>query len=111
MNKNNMQKMRDCKIPNIISRKALACQFPKDEKHLYCILTFLNLDIFNRILKAINHTANNSANYLKKLSIIFDEQHFNKINKIVKKILTNKDTSSDLKQIDKIFQKIYQLHD
>jgi len=85
--------------------------FPKDEKHLYYILAFLNSDVCNRILKVINHTANNSANYLKKLPIIFNEQYFDEINEIVNRILVNKDTSSGLKQIDKIFGDIYQLHD
>ena len=85
--------------------------FPKDEKHLYYILAFLNSDICNSILKVINHTANNSANYLKKIPIIFDEQYFDEINGRVKKILANKDTFSGLKQIDKIFRNIYKLHD
>ena len=84
--------------------------FPKDEKHLYYILAFLNSDVCNRILKVINHTANNSANYLKKLPIIFDEQHYDEINETVKKILVGRELSSGLKQIDKIFEKIYQLH-
>lgn len=84
--------------------------FPKDEKHLYYILAFLNSDVCTCILKVINHTANNSANYLKKLPIIFDEQYFDEIDGIVKKILSNKDASPGLKQINKIFQNIYQLH-
>jgi len=57
----------------------------------------------------INHTANNSANHLKKLPITFDEQYFEEIAETVKKILADKDTSSGLKQIDKIFRNIYQL--
>lgn len=85
--------------------------FPKDEKHLYYILAFLNSDVCNRILKVINHTANNSANYLKKLPIIFDEQYFEEVTEIVKKILADKDASSGLRQIDKIFGNIYQLYD
>jgi len=83
--------------------------FPKDEKHLHYLLAFLNSDACNRILKVINHTANNSANYLKKLPIILDEQYFEEITKIVKNILASKDITSGLRQIDKIFGNIYQL--
>ncbi len=84
--------------------------FPKDEKHLYYILAFLNSDICNSILKVINHTANNSANYLKKLPIIIDEKYFNTINRLVKKILSDENAiSENTKKINELFKEIYQI--
>ena len=83
--------------------------FPKDETHLCYILAFLNSDVCNRILKVINHTTNNSANYLKKLPIIFDEQYFDVITRVVENILAGKDIASGLKQIDNFFENIYQV--
>jgi len=85
--------------------------FPKEEKNTYYILAFLNSDICNRILKVINHTANNSANYLKKLPVIIDEKYFEEINKLVENIFQKeKDIESTLKRIDEIFNIIYDIN-
>lgn len=84
--------------------------FPKEEKNLFYLLAFFNSEVCNRILKIINHTANNSANYLKKLPIIIDEKYFNEINKIVKNVFEGNDMGNSLKKIDEIFNTIYQIN-
>ena len=83
--------------------------FPKDKRHLYYLLAFLNSMTCNRILATINHTTNNSANYLKKLPIIIDERYFEKITEMAKAILLDKNNTAALKQIDLTFKKIYQV--
>ncbi len=83
--------------------------FPKDEKHLLYILAFLNSEVCNRILKVINHTANNSANYLKKLPIIIEDDYFQEINNLVTVILIGGDTHAGLKRMDEIFNAIYEI--
>jgi tRNA1(Val) A37 N6-methylase TrmN6 len=83
--------------------------FPKEEKNLYYLLAFLNSDVCNRILKVINHTANNSANYLKKLPVIIDEKYFDEVNEIVENIFQDGDVESPLERIDEIFNIIYQI--
>ena len=85
--------------------------FPKDEKNSYYLLAFLNSDVCNRILKVINHTANNSANYLKKLPVIIDKKYFEEINNLVKNIFQKEgDIESTLKRIDEIFNIIYDIN-
>lgn len=84
--------------------------FPKEEKNLFYLLAFFNSEICNRILKIINHTANNSANYLKKLPIIVDGKYFNEINKIVKKVFEGGDMGNSIERIDEIFNTIYQIN-
>jgi hypothetical protein len=45
--------------------------FPHDERLLTYILAFLNTRLASELLREINPTANNSANYLKRLPIPF----------------------------------------
>ena len=44
--------------------------FPKDRKYLYYLLAFFNSPTCNKLIRTINPSANNSANYLKKLPIL-----------------------------------------
>lgn len=43
--------------------------FPKDDEHLLYLLGFLNTKLSTLLLREINPTANNSANYLKRLPV------------------------------------------
>lgn len=83
--------------------------FPKSGKNLYYLLAFLNSGVCDRILKAVNHTTNNSANYLKKLPLILDEKFFDEITTLSKKILVNENVTLNLGKIDEIFGNIYNL--
>ena len=44
--------------------------FPKDERLLMYLLGFLNTELATKLLRQINPTANNSANYLKRIPIV-----------------------------------------
>jgi hypothetical protein len=84
--------------------------FPKEKQYLNYILAFLNSEICTKILKVINHTANNSANYLKKLPIIIDVEAKDKINKMIAKYLDKRLTSQDsIKRINEIFNNLYKV--
>jgi len=81
--------------------------FPKDPKHLYYILAFLNSDICSQLLRIINHTANNSANYLKKLPIILDNGSFKEIDKIFNGFWESKNVVETLGKVNKVFNMLY----
>ena len=83
--------------------------FPKQKEHLYYLLAFLNSDVCNHLIKAINHTANNSANYLKKIPIIISPEYIDEVNRFVRDILENKNTHSSVKQINTIFNRLYSI--
>lgn len=44
--------------------------FPKDAAWIYYLLAFFNSPTCNRLIRAINPSANNSANYIKKIPFI-----------------------------------------
>lgn len=44
--------------------------FPKDEKWIYYLLALFNSPTYNRLIRTINSSANNSANYIKKIPFI-----------------------------------------
>ncbi|MDL2212016.1 Eco57I restriction-modification methylase domain-containing protein [Erysipelotrichaceae bacterium OttesenSCG-928-M19] len=78
--------------------------FPKDEKYILYILAFLNSEIANQYIHMINPTANNSANYLKKLPIyIPNEEELNNVNKWVSHIIIKKDYNFFQKEINFFF--------
>ena len=83
--------------------------FPKEKKHLNYILAFLNSDVCNRMTKVINHTANNSANYLKKLPIILDNKKIEEIDKIMETYFSTKDEMSTANRINSIFSELYEI--
>lgn len=105
--------VRSSKIHAFLLKKRLFDQsivgiFPKGDKHLNYLLAFLNSDVCSRILNVINHTANNSANYLKKLPVIFDQSTAENINKIVDDLKKEKiELEQALTEINLLFAKLY----
>jgi adenine-specific DNA-methyltransferase len=86
--------------------------FPKEEKHLNYILAFLNSEVCTKILKVINHTANNSANYLKRLPIVLESNAITEIHCIICEYLGEKEGTPlpyTLNRIDKIFNELYRI--
>jgi len=83
--------------------------FPKETIYWNYLLAFLNSDICSRILNVINHTANNSANYLKKLPIIYRYEVAEKIDHLLKDFRVSKQTEVAIKRINSIFNSLYKL--
>lgn len=44
--------------------------FPHDEDHIHFLLGFLNTELAWRLIRNINPTANNSANYIKRIPVV-----------------------------------------
>jgi hypothetical protein len=81
--------------------------FPKEEAYLNYLLAFLNSDICGKMLSAINHTANNSANYLKKLPIMINGSALAMINHYMEICFRTKATEKTLQDINSIFNSLY----
>lgn len=106
--------VKSAKIHAILLKKRLFDQsivgvFPKDKKYQNYLLAFLNSDACSRLVKIINHTANNSANYLKRLPIIIEEKSLKEINSLVKEMLGGDNLEPGLVEINKIFNRIYEI--
>lgn len=62
--------------------------FPHEEKYIYYLLGLFNTEFCTRIINAINPSANNSANYIKKIPFIVpSEVELNEVNEIVINII------------------------
>jgi len=104
--------VKSAKVHGILLEKRLFDQsivgvFPKDKKYQNYLLAFLNSDACSRLVKIINHTANNSANYLKRLPIIIEEKSLKEINLLVKEMLDGGNLESGLGKINRVFNRIY----
>lgn len=83
--------------------------FPKDSKYLFYILAYLNSNIANEFIHTINPTANNSANYLKKLPIyIPTDAELRRVNNWVAEILETKSSKEYQSLIDSFFEDKYE---
>lgn len=75
-------------IENMVFDQSVVGVFPKDEKYLMYLLGLLNSDVVRKIIQTINPTANNSANYIKKIPVILpDEEELLFINNLTKEII------------------------
>jgi len=74
-------------IENKLFDQSIVGIFPRDEKWIFYLLGFFNSPTCNKLIRTINPSANNPANYIKKIPFVTP----------VKK---------DLREIDKLVQKI-----
>jgi hypothetical protein len=87
--------------------------FPKDKSLLNYLLAFFNSSTCNKLIRTINPSANNPANYIKKIPFVYPTpMMLEKINDIVNSILENitKNGSYDSRfdlEINHIFEQIY----
>lgn len=98
-------------IENQVFDQSVVGIFPKEEKYLYFMLAFFNSDVFNSIINTINPTANNSANYVKKIPIIVPED-MSSIDGLVSKMIDHKRKTGNVdekiqKELDKQFSELY----
>jgi hypothetical protein len=83
--------------------------FPKERSHLQYLLGFLNSDVCTAMLAAINHTANNSANYLKRIPVIVKDRTVFEINRIMDSYRISRDMRNTLRLINDVFNDLYGL--
>lgn len=80
--------------------------FPKDEVYLKYMLALMNSDIVNRIIHVINPTANNSANYIKKIPFVVpDKITLCKINSMIDTVI-EETTRAEYKKADELHREI-----
>ena len=87
--------------------------FPKNEQHLMYFLGFLNTELATKLLRQINPTANNSANYLKRMPIVNPtpselKQCNNSVSKAIKESQEYGDVSqTTLNEIEDVYCRIW----
>lgn len=99
-------------IDNQVFDQSVVGIFPKEDKHLYYLLGYFNSEVFTKIIHTINPTANNSANYVKKIPVIIVNEDIEYVENIVKKIILIKQKTGEVDQnsqekIDIYFNKLY----
>jgi hypothetical protein len=93
-------------MKNNIFDQSIVGVFPHDDRYLLYILAFLNSEIANDFIHIINPTANNSANYLKKLPIhLPTNSELHEIDTWVRGILEAKDVEKYQQRVDSFFEK------
>ncbi len=61
-------------IENKLFDQSIVGIFPKDENLTYYLLAFFNSPTCNKLIRTINPSANNPANYIKKIPLIIPEK-------------------------------------
>jgi len=75
-------------IENKLFDQSIVGIFPKDQKWVYYLLAFFNSPTCNKLIRTINPSANNPANYIKKIPFVFpSDSDLKEINKIVQEII------------------------
>ncbi len=66
-------------IENKLFDQSIVGIFPKDESLTYYLLAFFNSPTCNKLIRTINPSANNPANYIKKIPFIIPEKSILKL--------------------------------
>jgi adenine-specific DNA-methyltransferase len=100
-------------IENKLFDQSIVGIFPKDENLTYYLLAFFNSATCNKLIRTINPSANNPANYIKKIPFIHPNySQLIDVNNLVKSILTDiitqgyYDTGIEI-ELNKIIEQIY----
>jgi len=76
-------------IDNKLFDQSIVGIFPKDERLTYYLLAFFNSPTCNKLIRTINPSANNPANYIKKIPFITPSGHLlSEITDLVLRILS-----------------------
>ncbi|MCK9220969.1 MAG: N-6 DNA methylase [Bacteroidales bacterium] len=100
-------------IENKLFDQSIVGIFPKDEKLTYYLLAFFNSPTCNKLIRIINPSANNPANYIKKIPFIMpDDKILDTIGSKVEEILQSIKTKSeyDRETEDEIYRLITGLY-
>lgn len=83
--------------------------FPFKKKYYNYLLGLFNSEVMNHIIHVINPTANNSANYLKRIPILLPtDVQLELINKLVGTLIVDPQKNDDQAKLEKIYEYIYQ---
>nr|AGS52882.1 putative type II restriction enzyme, methylase subunit [uncultured bacterium contig00016] len=100
-------------IENKLFDQSIVGVFPKDEKLTYYLLAFFNSPTCDKLIRTINPSANNPANYIKKIPFIVPDKDTlevitNRITEIITIIKENKNFDEKIEiQINNHFKSIY----
>jgi hypothetical protein len=100
-------------IENKLFDQSIVGIFPKDEGLTYYLLAFFNSPTCNKLIRTINPSANNPANYIKKIPFIMPEQNIldgiTKITKSIIKEIKEKGNYDERKEIEiqELIEKLY----
>lgn len=100
-------------IDNRLFDQSIVGVFPKDKNLTVYLLAFFNTPTCNQLIRTINPTANNPANYIKKIPIILGtKEEIALINSLVSKIVNDLKNHQVLNpnlqlEIETFFQKKY----
>ncbi len=75
--------------------------------NLSYLLALFNSNVSIKLLKIINHTANNSSNYLKKIPIFINDSLITDANTIIHEYFENNNLINTLDEINILFDKVY----
>lgn len=101
-------------LDNRLFDQSIVGVFPYEDSMLYFILGLFNSSIGNSLVRLINPTANNSANYLKLVPIVLPcKETHNQIDSVVIKMIaevkqTGSYTLSDYALMDSLYNELYE---
>ncbi|MBF8456844.1 N-6 DNA methylase [Kaistella sp. G5-32] len=102
-------------IENKLFDQSIVGIFPKDESLTYYLLAFFNSPTCNKLIRTINPSANNPANYIKKIPVIIPEKPILElINVKIKRIvdalrMTGSYDENEERQVWEVFEGIYKI--
>lgn len=101
-------------LENRLFDQSIVGIFPKDEKLVYFMLAFFNSSTCNKLIRTINPSANNPANYIKKIPFVIPsyKKEISLVNNIVRNIIDDLKNGHDLDQerysyLNRIFYELY----
>jgi phospholipid N-methyltransferase len=100
-------------IENKLFDQSIVGIFPKDKNFIFYLLAFFNSPTCNKLIRTINPSANNPANYIKKIPYIApNRSEIEKTNSIVMTIIDSIKSTGNYKEeleneLNTIFIKIY----
>jgi len=97
-------------LDNYLFDQSVVGIFPKQIALYEYLLVFLNSRVFNKLINVINHTSNNSANYIKSIPFIIDDKGVETARILIKNYVSGEISKDELKEeIDGYFNGLYSL--
>lgn len=101
------KRLKATRLEGRLFEQSVVGVFPHDPKDQDFLLAFLNSKVATVLIGSINHTANNSANYLKRLPIVISDSVRSEVNEILAKHGYIFEASNLADELDNYFSKLY----